>query len=223
MRKHILKPAGYFFGMAMLFDKAHGRQSQDLFVLVMTNKKFNGTYLEIGGAGPVSWNNTHLLEKEFDWFGVSVEWDQRLANQWAIRNNPCLCLDATKIDYDDLLQKYNLGPNIDYLQLDVDPPAITLSVLKLIDFTKYTFSVVTFEHDYYAGGVKEREESRQIFDSHGYVRVISDMMHNDQKAEDWYIHPDFVPESIWKEYVGDSVKMNPEARDAKYTELFSKL
>ena len=36
---------------------------QDIFVLAMLNGKKHGTFLEIGGAGPVKGNNTYLLEK----------------------------------------------------------------------------------------------------------------------------------------------------------------
>jgi hypothetical protein len=204
--------------------RTNAREQQDFFVLAMTNKKQNGTYVEVGGCYPIEWNNTYLLEESFGWRGVSIEWDSNLVSQWpGVRKNPCLCVDATTVDYNALFEKRNLGPHIDYLQLDVDPPSVTMQVLHRIDFKKYSFSVITYEHDWYQGGDKERLESRQILESHGYVRVISDVMHGDLKFEDWYIHPEHVPESIWQEFAGEAVNLNPANCDNKYTELFKQL
>jgi len=55
---------------------------QDLFILSMLNGKRNGSYLEIGGAEPYFGNNTCLLEKEFDWKGVSIEYDKKFIDRY---------------------------------------------------------------------------------------------------------------------------------------------
>lgn len=203
---------------------SNSREHQDFFVLAMTSKKKNGSYVEVGGSYPIQFNNTYLLEHQYDWRGVSIEWDQTIVNQWSsVRKNPCLCKDATSINYNELFQQYNLGPHIDYLQLDVDPSAITLQVLKLIDFSKFSFSIITYEHDWYQGGAKERDESRAILESRGYVRVVSDVMHSGLKFEDWYVHPQHIPKIIWEEYVGESVNIDFRHCDTKYLELFARM
>ena len=38
---------------------------------------------------------------------------------------------------------------IDYLQLDCDPPVITYKILLKIPFDKVKFGVITYEHDHY--------------------------------------------------------------------------
>ena len=48
---------------------------QDIFVLQCLDGKKGGKYLEIGAADAVSGNNTYLLEKEFGWTGLSIDYD----------------------------------------------------------------------------------------------------------------------------------------------------
>jgi FkbM family methyltransferase len=46
---------------------------QDLFVLMQTNFKRNGFFVEVGAANGVYLSNTYLLEKSFDWTGILIE------------------------------------------------------------------------------------------------------------------------------------------------------
>jgi tetratricopeptide (TPR) repeat protein len=55
---------------------------QDLFILSVLNGKRNGTFFEIGGADPWKGNNTALLEKEFEWTGISVEYDKKFVDEY---------------------------------------------------------------------------------------------------------------------------------------------
>ena len=52
-------------------ERNYSQALQDIFVLTMLNGKQNGTYVEIGGAHPTNINNTYLLEKNFNWTGIS--------------------------------------------------------------------------------------------------------------------------------------------------------
>lgn len=197
------------------------KQCQDLFVLSVLDKKQNGTYVEIGGGlGTSDGNNTYLLETKYGWRGVALEHVQWIADTHSVRKNPCLCEDATTMNYSALFERYNLGPHIDYLQLDIDPPVNTLRALKQIDFTKYSFSVITFEHDAYQGGESEREESRNFLDSYGYTRVVSNVMHTGLPLEDWYVKENYMPNQNWKEFVGESVELH--YHNQKYFNLFAK-
>jgi hypothetical protein len=207
----------------MIKYQSNSRENQDRFVLAVLDKKINGTYVEIGGFSPITDNNTFLLEKEFNWRGVSVEWDIRYKNEWDIRKNICVFEDATKIDYDQLFKENNLGPHIDYLQLDIDPPHNTFKCLLSLDFNKYSFSVITYEHDFYNGGEKEREESRKILEKNGYTRVISNVMHRNLIFEDWYINESYMSNDNWKLFIGENINMNNEDMDEKYIQLLNNL
>ena len=44
---------------------------QDVFALVVTDAKTDGTFIEVGGAVPFVGNNTWLLESGYNWKGLS--------------------------------------------------------------------------------------------------------------------------------------------------------
>lgn len=204
--------------------KSSSTQCQDLFILKTLNKKTNGTYLEIGANHPITDNNTFLLESEFNWTGISVEWNINLCNTFNImRKNPCVMVDATQQDFSALLQACNMPKHIDFLQLDIDPPSNTFKALNKIDFNNYSFSIITYEHDYYAGGFVERIESRKILQSHGYTRIFSDVMHNDAAFEDWYINEKYMPNDDWKLFNDNNKSMNLEKLSQKYIDIFNTL
>ena len=210
--------------------ETHSQEWQDFFIASVTDKKTNGTYLEIGASGPIQSSNTYLLETKLNWRGIAIELDQMLASQHKVqRKNPCICADATKINYSELLEQHNLGPHIDYLQLDIDPPDQTFDALTQIDFKKYSFSVITYEHDYYANpeyNNKWRQQSREFFENHGYTRVITDVIPPNESLghEDWYINEKYMTNDIWRSFIGSNVYMHNDSSlmDQHYYQLFNK-
>lgn len=204
--------------------KSNSRENQDLFVLSVLDKKQNGTYLEIGSAYPILDNNTYLLESEFNWDGLSIDYNQSFVNEFtSIRRNQCICFDATIIDYNALITEYYPSTHIDYLQLDIDPPSNTFKVLENIDFNKVSFSVITYEHDFYNGGSVERDLSRKILESHGYTRVISDVMHNGLVFEDWYVNETYMNSDTWKKFIGNNINMDTPNLTDSYKQIFKHL
>lgn len=182
-------------------EKNFAESYQDIFVLTMLNGKRQGTYLEIGAANPFYGNNTALLEQNYEWTGVSLDIDQQFVDAFSReRRNPCLLKDATLIDYEKFLNGLNFPRNIDYLQLDCDPPDVTYKILLSIPFEKYKFAVITYEHDYYCDTSKSfREKSRKYLESFGYVMVVGDIAPNEwRNYEDWWIHPDLIDPTILK-------------------------
>jgi hypothetical protein len=173
--------------------------AQDLFVLAALNKKRDGTFVEIGSNDPVTINNTYVLESEFGWRGVMVEYDPvHLASYLEKRTKSHHVIqDATKIDYISEFQKANMPYAIDYLQIDLEVDnKSTLDTLIRLDetvFDTYTFAVVTFEHDIYRGDYFDtRRISREIFARRGYVCVFKDVGADGLPFEDWYVHPTLV-------------------------------
>ena len=74
--------------------------------------------------------------------------------------------------------KYDAPQRIDYLSIDTE--GSEFEILKEFDFRKYTFSIITVEHNYTA----KRESIFQILSSHGYQRVLTEI----SKFDDWYVH-----------------------------------
>jgi len=168
---------------------------QDLFVLFMTNGKRNGTFLEIGGSSAWHKNNTALLERDFDWRGVSVEIKQEKADEYKKQrpNINMICADALQLDYVDICSKFpdNL---IDYLQINLKPARKTFEALLKIPFNQHKFSVITYAHDYYGDVTRSfKDKSRKYFKALGYELVVSDVCPRDNcPFEDWWVHPDLI-------------------------------
>ena len=174
---------------------------QDIFVMSMLDGKRNGVYVEIGADQPRVISNTYLLEKDFDWSGISFELDaDKVAFFNTIRKNKCLCEDATLYDYKSLFQKSNYPKQIDYLQLDIDPAEGTLRALKALPLDDYRFSVITYETDVYSSGADIQDEQIEILESHGYQLVAKNVKCEGNPYEDWWVDPAIVSEDIWKPY-----------------------
>jgi hypothetical protein len=177
--------------------KSNSQAGQDLFVLSCLNYKRNGTFLEIGSNDAISINNSYLLEKDYGWTGIMVEYEPRFLSSYKIHRpkSTHVIADATKIDYTSY--RKSLPQNVDYLQIDLEVEnASTIATLRKVRdelMDTHRFATVTFEHDIYRGDFyNTRAESRSIFDSKGYVRVFSDVKNKNSAFEDWYVHPDLV-------------------------------
>lgn len=194
----------------------NGHAYQDLFVLFANNFKQNGYYIEIGSAWPKHTNNTYILETEFNWKGIMVEYDQNYLESYLSTrpNSVHVIKDATTIDYIDLFKRNNVPETVDYLQIDLEVDnESTLKVIKLFDeyiFDKYKFRTITFEHDFYRGDFyNTRYISRQILHKRGYVLLFPDVGigidTNFSSFEDWWVHPELVSESFIKKHYNNNI------------------
>lgn len=197
------KKLKYKFQNAELVERSYAQSLQDIWVLTMLNGKRNGTYLEIGSADPFKGNNTYLLEL-FDWEGLGIEIKKEEVDKYnSERKNKVIHNNALEVDYSSLLMELsNYHQNdscFDYLQIDCEPSEVSLQILKKIPFDKYKFATITFEHDDYSDLDKTiKKESRHFLESHGYVLVIPNVANDNYCAyEDWWVHPDLVPEEIY--------------------------
>ena len=189
------------FAGAENIENNWSQSMQDIFVMSMLDGKRNGVYVEIGADQPRVISNTYLLEKDFDWSGISFELDaDKVAFFNTIRKNKCLCEDATLYDYKSLFQKSNYPKQIDYLQLDIDPAEGTLNALKVLPLDDYRFSVITYETDVYSSGADIQDEQIEILESHGYQLVAKNVKCEGNPYEDWWIDPAIVSDDIWKPY-----------------------
>lgn len=180
-------------------EKNFSESYQDMFVLSAHDGKQFGTYVEIGAGRSQYGNNTFLLEKDFGWTGVSIDINEDFANAYKTeRLNPCISADATAVDYKKLFKQFKFKQQIDYLQIDCDPPAVSYQVLLSIPFDDYQFGVITFEHDAYTDKTSNiRELSREYLLSKGYLLVVDNIAPDDYRAyEDWYVHPSIIDDAI---------------------------
>lgn len=174
-------------------DGSHSEAGQESFVIAMLEGKRGGYYLEIGSAYPTLNSNTYLLETSYGWKGVGIEIHPGLVSEYRkVRRNPCVEADATTFDYKEYFQSNNFPMQIDYLQLDIDPPTNTLLALKALPLETYRFSTITFEHDYYNNPsiLHIKREAQDILRSHGYSQVADNVLSRcGDPFEDWWIDP----------------------------------
>ena len=170
---------------------------QDMFVLMALDGKRQGVYVELGADLPRIINNTYLLESEFDWSGVSFEYDaDKVLYFNTIRRNKCICDDATTFDYKFLFEERNYPKQIDYLQLDLDPAEGTLAALKNLPLDDYRFTAITYETDVYRAGADVQDEEIEYLKSYGYELVVRNVANEGNHYEDWWVDPNVVDRAI---------------------------
>lgn len=81
------------------------------------------------------------------------------------------------ISLNDLLLKYNAPKHIEYLSIDTE--GSEYEILSHFDFYKYTFDIITCEHNY----SPKRNSLYSLLTGQGYQRVFEDL----SIADDWYV------------------------------------
>jgi hypothetical protein len=178
------------------------------FIINLFKGKKEGVYVELGAYHSEEISDTHILEKNYDWTGVSFEIDKDRQAEFNLnRSNPCMG-DALKFNYLDYFEKNNFPNQIDYLSVDIDdgysvdgrPMANQYSSLHgliSLPLTQYRFSFIAFEHDanMYYKNIVMRDIQREILDSLGYV--LLQRLHH----EDWWVDPKVFPLNECKKYL----------------------
>lgn len=175
--------------------KTHAGILQDVFAVAMLAGLRDGTFLDIGCNHPIECNNTYLLEKDYNFSGIAIDWDTTSYNNAWDREFHALRPRSQHIQQDALSLDYNalLGPRVDYLSIDIDPGEQSLAVLKLLPTTT-RFSVITFEYTIPKSFVQT--ESRRYLEELGYELVIN----NVGNYEDWYVDNTVVDRAIINKY-----------------------
>jgi hypothetical protein len=175
--------------------KRYSEQGQDVFVSSLIK---DGFFLDIGSNGPISGNNTYLLES-YGWNGLSV--DLNRIGGWDQRRTKCIELDATKVNWLDFLENNNVPKIIDYLSVDIDHA--NMHVINNFPFDKYQFKLMTFETNQWAylnwGGewLPLQEASLKALGKYPqYTRIVSNLMFEGRAFEDWWINKEHFPSSI---------------------------
>lgn len=180
-----------------MFPESNSQAMQDIFVLAVLAKA-HGTFIEIGGFHSRNLSNTFLLEKAFHWDGLIVEIDERLADEISEnRESEVLNEDAVKINWGSILRRRPELRTADYLQVDCEPAVTSLAALMRVIRAGVRPTVITFEHDAYAGhtfmkifhqGRLVRGASRLMLRWLGYNLLAGDIMTQTGKPfEDWYV------------------------------------
>jgi len=195
--------------------ETYSQRGQDRFAIDFLKNKHYGTYLDFGCRGPIEINNTYLLEKNYKFKGLSFDIDKEAIDEWKNTDRDsenAICVDLMCLEIEKTLDEFYTNRNIDYFSFDLEPPLLTLDVLKKFPFDSYTFGIVTFEHDYYRG-FDTVNPSREIFLNNGYRKVTTEVMNKYDftqsdvfLSEDWWFHPDLV--SVPIQYIDTTVSLS---------------
>jgi hypothetical protein len=173
---------------------------QDQFVAHMLKFKKDGCSVDIGAAGSVYSNNTYCFQ-ELDWTSITIESNSEYNSTYygygARKKGTHYNDDALTINYSEIFEENEFPSNIDYLSLDVD--TLSLDVLRVLPFDKYSFKCITIEHDAYLYGDAYRKPQREILKGLGYDLICSNVLvpnpgHQGYKGEpcpfeDWWVNP----------------------------------
>jgi FkbM family methyltransferase len=85
--------------------------------------------------------------------------------------------DVKTISLNDLLEKHKAPAQIDYLSIDTE--GSEFEILSNLDFSKYSFRLITCEHNY----TPMREKIFELLTNKGYVRLYENL----SRVDDWYI------------------------------------
>ena len=178
-----------------------GQFGQDCFVDKILDMD-GGFFLDIGagishqsvGSVPIySMSNTYWLEHQRKWTGIGIDYDEAYINA-ARQSRSCklLCVDLMENNINESLEQNDCPTNIDYLSFDVD--SAQSKVLSDLDFSKYRFRVITYEHNLFRGEVEEQKTSRATFESLGYKLLFGNVgymvengIYTQEAVEDWYV------------------------------------
>ena len=183
--------------------KIHGfsQFGQDCFVDKILDTD-EGFFLDIGAgishqsvdSTPIhSMSNTYWLEQERKWTGIGIDYDEAYINA-ARQSRSCklLCADLMENNINDLLEQNDSPKNIDYLSFDVDDAQG--KVFSELDFSKYQFRVITYEHNLFRGNTEEQKVSRATFKALGYKLLFGNVGYMNENGiwtqeavEDWYV------------------------------------
>lgn len=189
-------------------QKSNSQALQDIFALYSNQFSTNGYFVDLGCNEPIKFNNTALLES-IGWSGFLVDYMPFLVEQCKnIRKNPVVQANLIEKDITELLDNFNSPKIIDYLSLDLDYGA-AWDCIKKWNFNKYKIKSLTFEHDYYDGGIELRNNSRDFLTKNGLLLICSNVtIYGGKSFEDWYVDPTLVPKEIYEPIICDNTEYN---------------
>tara|TARA_Y100000768_G_scaffold38748_1_gene25460 strand:- start:352 stop:963 length:612 start_codon:yes stop_codon:yes gene_type:complete len=195
-----------FFKKFFLKRFEYSEAGQDIFAHNLFGK--NGTYLEVGGFQPKLDSNTYILETQYNWKGITIEFKKELQSVWRScreRKNKIYFEDALKFDYKIALRENNLPLHLNYLSCDIDPRHKTFEALQKILGEGLSFDFISFEHDDYTSNESYHELASEYLIPKGYKVAIKDIYPKNKKNkifETWFINSQInfepIEFSVWK-------------------------
>jgi hypothetical protein len=184
----------------------YSQAGQDIFILSLFESAYKGTFVDVGCWMPDYLNNTLRLE-ENGWKGISID-ILKLEENWKVRKNPFISMNALDCDYQKLFDEYNLSLVIDYLSIDIEGDGDRFNVLKRVFNSNRKFKAITIEHDSYRGYDKnEKIPQRKFLKERGYFLLCSDIKLGGNPFEDWWLNSEYFNEDDFSYLKSDNLEI----------------
>lgn len=180
--------------------KTYSQVFQDRFVLKLIGNR--GFFFDLGAGwdhGDIN-SNTLLLE-ECGWDGITVDGNMDHAQRRNDRSIRSVTISAfiPRCTIKEILDENNAPKVIDYVSIDIEPESIV--GLRNFPFDEYQFKILTFEHDLYVNGSKQKDEAYELLTSKGYVRLCNNVNVPESMGlglyfEDWWVNPTYFSEEF---------------------------
>jgi hypothetical protein len=82
------------------------------------------------------------------------------------------------VSLEELLSFYDAPRNISYLSIDTE--GSEYSILQAFDFSKFTFDLITVEHNF----TESRLRIKNLLNENGYIRILDEY----SEWDDWYVY-----------------------------------
>lgn len=157
---------------------SYSQVGQDKWVLQVTGNKLGGTFLDLGSGYPEFINNTVLLERAYNWTGLSIDNDPLQLPRWQAARRLFVLGDASSIVLPP-------GTHYDYVSIDCDENQLAV----VSNFLRWSprAACLTVEHDSYRFGNEVRDRLRAMLSAAGYTIAVPDVLSDGLPFEDWWI------------------------------------
>lgn len=203
--------------MEEINNKSYSQVCQDRFALTLIGK--NGYFLDLGAGWDHSGLNSNtLLLEENGWNGICVDANPNSASRRreAAIGASVVTTMIPQTSIKSLLDSHSAPKVIDYISVDIDPNSVV--ALENFPFDEYEFKVMTFEHDAYAAGTRQKDLAYEILSNKGYYRLCDNVNVPESQGlglyfEDWWINPkyfseDFINKNTFEKALGPDIIKN---------------
>ena len=187
-----------FIGLPVRVDPRYlqSQLGQDRFLIFALDHKIGGRFLDIGAGEPWYLSNTLAIEKALGWRGVLCDIAYQ-SEHMRLRDSD-VTGDAFGVNWPGTCKSFAIDGRIDFLSLDLEPPALTERLLNLLPLDSIRFSIMCIEHDgyrnddgEYGDGTDRRDRMRSLLRSHGY-ELFANVGCNGELFDDWWIDPQVI-------------------------------
>ena len=174
---------------------------ENIIAIKFLKSKKNGFFVDLGVDDPIVFNNTVVLENNFNWNGLSfingIDGDSVPSIYSDHRHNSKFVIGNLDImNFSPIFTNNNVPKNVDYLSFNLNVENET-AIKALPQFSTilnaYKFAIISLKHNIFIGDLfNTRDSYRKLLADAGYKLVLPDVSRDDLPQVDWFVLPALV-------------------------------